>query len=291
MSSTPHTNATVAELETPVITPATDSAIAEMKTVDTDDVVSVTSTVKIERVDSFDQSSADKYAKIEDLVRNFNPKTFEGLGTLQDYQGIVTLLQDMPPTDLDISVIGANDVSQLSTATQEITKMLQDLSAGIDQTTHVNDSHVLEKTYVVMNEMNKLQIALQKFHLSVSGMATIKVPETLVNATKSLKQTTTSLADAHRYLSHFVGLQIGAEVPKNAALSQPRQDDIDDAMKTIKALKNAEVDHCKLLLESVEESFKTIKENSNFDAIIQKLTSFKKNLKPQHSVTTVKLKH
>ena len=286
MSSTPYTNATVAELETPV--PATDSAITEMKTVDKDDVVSVTSTVKIERVNSFDQSSADTYAKIEDLVRTFNPKTFEGLGTLQDYQGIVKLLQDMPPTDLDISKSGAKDVSQLSSATQEITKMLQDLSAGIDQTTHVNDSHVLEKTYEVMNEMNKLQIALQKFHLSVSGMATIKVPQTLVNATTSLKQTTTSLADAHRYLSHFVGLEIG-EVPKNAALFKPRQDDIEDAMTTIEVLKHAEVEHCKQLLDSVEESFQTIRKNSNFEAIIEKLTSFKKNLRTQQSVTTVKL--
>ena len=59
MSSTPYTNATAAELETPVpqvertelenaMQAATDSATTEMKTVDKDDVVSVTSTVKIE---------------------------------------------------------------------------------------------------------------------------------------------------------------------------------------------------------------------------------------------------
>jgi hypothetical protein len=163
---------------------------------------------------------------------------FHNIGRIADYTDMLAQLQNASQT-INLNLALNPDLASYNADLIAINALLSQITQTITDTVTIDGSAALQGILTFLQTLESCKIAIRDFHVAITSVAVITVPQSLSDATTSLKDFNSEvkcIADHLKYFATGVIPSDSTESPAEFELSAPRRAEIQAAIAAVNAL-------------------------------------------------------
>jgi len=209
--------------------------------------VDATVTTTVQDPESLADQYADLVGQIEAAVNQLDPSVFSGIGSLSDYESLITEANNVSQTlsALNEQTNAIGDLAEIGDVIGAISQQLSTLTVTLSESVTLDASSALNSIKTFLSHYDEMRQELEKFRIQITLTRTIIIPQSLLTAINLLTSATTNMEEVSVRFAHFAGVSgftengqlttLGYD-PTTFVLSGERKEELDNAVLALKQL-------------------------------------------------------